>query len=191
MNRFNSEGISPHHSGFALPIVLGLLSLTSLWGTLLFKHMHLQIHQLVTMDHEKKVFYTAQAHLNQCAKKIPTLDTELFIEENCCLIEDLSSFFKQNSTRASFKKSQNKLINKYYRVSVHHELLSPSTNTLLSSARLQASYVVAPDQRTIVDYSWREIVDMTWEKDLSLAQAGSLDRIWQRIPACQHTELTL
>lgn len=170
---------SPHQgpaNGFILPLTLGLISLVGLWGTILLEQMHVQSAQLKTSWHEKSLFQKAQKHLERCLTQQQVKLGQSQMIDTCCLVEELTKT-KQRSS----KTSQPLL----YRVSVHHQLVHPINHQILGSVRLQAQVLLAPLSTNISAVSWREIFDLTWERELS-RESGNTSFIWDQLPICQH-----
>lgn len=168
---------SAQANGFILPITLGLISLVGLWGTILIEQMHIQSAQIEKSWQEKFIFYKAQNHLNQCLQQRNFELSSSKIIDQCCLIEDLSN----TKNKKSSKTSQQKL----YRVSVHHQLIHPLNKNILGSSRLQAIIIHSPQSQSAINMSWREIFDLSWEKELSSQPVGNVF-IWDQLPICQH-----
>jgi hypothetical protein len=164
-------------NGFILPITLGLISLVGLWGTILIEQMHIQSAQIEKSWQEKFIFYKAQNHLNQCLQQTNLELSSSKIVDQCCLIEDLSYTKNKKSSRTSQQK--------LYRVSVHHQLIHPLNKNILGSSRLQASIIQSPQAQRAINLSWREIFDLSWEKELSSQTVGNVF-IWDQLPICQH-----
>jgi len=164
-------------NGFILPITLGLISLVGLWGTILIEHMHIQSAQIEKSWQEKFLFYKAQEHLQHCLTQQLIEVTAAKIVNECCLVEVLSSSKK--------KKSATALEQKLYRFSVHHQLVHPVNKNILGETRLQAHMIQAPSSQSRIAMSWREIFDLSWEKELS-QQSTDTNYIWDQLPICQH-----
>ncbi|SMC30112.1 hypothetical protein [Polynucleobacter kasalickyi] len=168
---------SEHTKGFILPMTLALISLVGLWGTILLEQMQIQSAHMEKSRHEKLIFYKAQAHLNQCLTQQNVATATATIIDQCCLFEELSTI--------KGKKSSSHSQQKLYRVSVHHQLVHPLNKTILGAARLQTSFIQSAHSPARIAISWREIFDLSWEKELSRETAGK-PFIWDQLPICQH-----
>jgi hypothetical protein len=164
-------------NGFILPITLGLISLVGLWGTILIEHMQIQSAQIEKSWQEKLIFHQAQEHLQRCIAQHALTLTLPKIVDQCCLMEELATSKK--------KKSSNAAVQKLYRFSVHHQLVHPRHHQVLGATRLQAHMIKAPISQTHITWSWREIFDLPWEKELS-KQSAETPYIWDQLPICQH-----
>jgi len=165
------------NAGFILPITLGFISLVGLWGTILIEQMHSQSDQLAKSWQEKIIFYKAQEHLGKCLAIVGTQDIASQVWDRCCRIEEMTSLGNSKTSKLALQKS--------YRVSVHHELIHPSSNQTLGSSRLQAVVTLSPTNKSISKMSWREIFDLQLEQELNALQPKT-NYIWNQLPACKH-----
>ncbi len=169
---------SPSQNGFVLPMMLGFLALVGVWGNILVEQTTLEQSRIKSLLLQRKIFVIGQKHLSECEKQVSLSLPKISNFEQCCLIE-------RSNQKPSSKSSEH-----FFRVSVHVMEQKQALNPLvtptkpLAQVRLQSIVQLLANSQ-IQRISWREVLDHSFEKQISKEHG----QVWEKISACNESVL--
>jgi hypothetical protein len=154
--------------GFVIAVVMAYLAFLSLTLTLYTQKIHAERLRLSSLHYQRLNLQFGEEKLLECQQFISPNLPNRSIPIPCCLIEKIpEKYFFRVSTYTSIIPA--------------HPIKQTGFDTYpLAQSRLQASYESTPTNPNLVQTSWREVFDLSFENTLD----PQLSSIWNEIQSC-------
>ena len=154
--------------GFVIAVVMAYLAFLSLTLTLYTQKIHAERLRLSSLHYQRLNLQFGEEKLLECQQFISPNLPNRSIPIPCCLIEKIpEKYFFRVST--------------YTTIIPAHPIKQTGFDTYpLAQSRLQASYESTPTNPNLVQTSWREVFDLSFENTLD----PQLSSIWNEIQSC-------
>ena len=161
--------------GFVIAVVMAYLAFLSLTLTLYTKKIHAERLHLSNIQHQRLNLQFGEEKLLECQQFISPNLPNRSIPIPCCLIEKIPQEAKKIPEKYFFRVST------YTTIIPAHPIKQTGFVTYpLAQSRLQASYESTPTNPNLVQTSWREVFDLSFENTLD----PQLSSIWNEIQSC-------
>ena len=161
--------------GFVIAVVMAYLAFLSLTLTLYTKKIHAERLHLSNIQHQRLNLQFGEEKLLECQQFISPNLPNRSMPTACCLIEKMPQEAKKIPEKYYFRVSTSTII-------IPVQTIKPSSKDSYPSAqsRLQASYESTPTNPNLIQTSWREVFDLSFENTLD----PQLSSIWNEIQSC-------
>ena len=161
--------------GFVIAVVMAYLTFLSLTLTLYSQKIHAERLRLSSLHYQRLNLQFGEQKLLECQQFISPNLPNRSIPIPCCLIEKMPQEAKKIPEKYYFRVST-------YTTIIPVQTIKPSSKDSYPSAqsRLQASYESTPTNPNLVQTSWREVFDLSFENTLD----PQLSSIWNEIQSC-------
>ena len=161
--------------GFVIAVVMAYLAFLSLTLTLYTQKIHAERLRLSSIYYQRLNLQFGEQKLLECQQFISPNLPNRSMPTQCCLIEKMLQEAKKIPEKYYFRLST------YTTIMPTHPIKPTGIDTHpLAQSRLQASYESTPTDPNLLQTSWREIFDLSFENTLS----SQLSFIWSEMKAC-------
>ena len=160
---------------FVIAVVMAYLAFLSLTLTLYTKKIQPERLRLSSIQYQRLNLQFSEQKLLECQQFISPNLPNRSIPIPCCLIEKMPQEAKKIPEKYYFRLST-------YTTIIPVQTINPTSKDTypIAQSRLQASYESTPTNPNLVQTSWREVFDLSFENTLD----PQLSSIWSEIQSC-------
>ena len=161
--------------GFVIAVVMAYLAFLSLTLTLYAQKIHAERLRLSSLHYQRLNLQFGEQKLLECQQFISPNLPNRSMPTPCCLIEKIPREAKKIPEKYYFRLST-------YTTIIPAQPIKPTRRDSypLAQSRLQASYESTLTNPNLVQTSWREVFDLSFENTLD----PQLSSIWNEMNAC-------
>jgi len=161
--------------GFVIAVVMAYLAFLSLTLTLYTQKIHAERLRLSSIYYQRLNLQFGEQKLLECQQFISPNLPNRSMPTQCCLIEKIPQKAKKIPEKYYFRLST------YTTIMPTHPIKPTGIDTHpLAQSRLQASYESTPTNPNLLQTSWREVFDLSFENSLD----PQLSSIWSEMQSC-------
>lgn len=169
-----------NHHGYVLPVVTGLLLLMSLIGVISLQSMTTDLRQAYALVAHDRVFRFAEKRLLDCENQLYLSMPPTGSLSQCCVIESTPLQRGQQFFRVSVHALEGmESISRTYHLFDENPMIRAHSRQQ-SIVKLGSSSQSHRNSKNLQRVSWREVLDLAWEKQLYPHQMN----IWEQIKPC-------